>query len=293
MVAARASQQVESCTSIELLSHIFEMISRKIRVLTHFSLLSLSLILAACGGGGNNAGAPVTPVPVPVPVSPSPTEMHILIIGQSISSNCNEHIYGPVDNVSQIDKSGNIVAAKDPFDWADCSKGSMWMPLGRKIIESGIVQKVVFMPIGVDSSHVQDWQEGGSAFGKLNAAIALIKEKNIKFDFVFWHQGSSDIGMSRDEYFSRLSSVATYVNANLQVGGWIVAQHSRCFGRYDEGIEAAQKMFGDSPSNKRYLGPNNNLLGDEFRFDSCHLNQKGQEEMASLWLASIRKASGK
>jgi hypothetical protein len=268
------------------------MIFCKHRFFMHVLLLSCTIVVAACSGGTESVTT--APSPVPTPVSPAPpAEMRILMLGQSISSNCNEHIYGPVENVFQIDKVGELVAAKDPFIWADCSKGSMWMPLGKQMIDSGLVPKVVFMPIGVDSSRVQDWQDGGAAFAKLNTVIALARQKNLKFDYVFWHQGSADIGMNRDEYLSRLTAVANYVNSNLQVGAWIVALHSRCFGRYDEGIEWAQKTFGDSPANRRYLGPNNNLLGDEYRFDSCHLNQKGQEEMASLWFAAIKKSLGK
>ena len=153
-------------------------------------LLSYSLLISACGGGAG--GAPGAPVIVPVvPVIPVVTyplsEMRILVMGQSISSNCNEHVYPAVNNVFQVAKDGSIKVALDPFEWADCNKGSMWMPLGKKIIEAGIARKVIFMPIGVAASKVGDWQAGGSVFGKLNSAIALIQAQGINFDFVFWH----------------------------------------------------------------------------------------------------------
>lgn len=251
-----------------------------------FIVFLSALILTACGGGGG-IGNPTSIIPVE-PMENSPLEeIKILIIGQSISSNCNEYVYGPVDNVFQIGKDGMLKAARDPFEWADCSKGAMWMPLGKKMIEAGIAKKVIFMPIGVAGTRVEDWQEGGAAFGKLTNALSLIKVQGLSFDFAFWHQGSSNVGTDKVVYVERLRSVLEYVNSKVKIKRWLIAVHSRCAGAYDSGIESAQIVFGNAPQLNRYLGPNNNLLGNEYRYDSCHLNQKGQEKMASMWLDSI------
>jgi hypothetical protein len=260
------------------------------RMFKYLLLLSCSLLISACGGGAG--GAPGTPVIIPVvPVVTYPlSEMRILVIGQSISSNCNEHVYPAVNNVFQVAKDGSIKVALDPFEWADCNKGSMWMPLGKKIIEAGIARKVIFMPIGVAASKVGDWQAGGSAFGKLNSAIALIQAQGINFDFVFWHQGSSDAGMDKAVYVQRLGSVIDYVNSKVKASRWLIAVHSRCWNVYDRNVELAQLEVGNAPNLKRYLGPNNNLLGDEYRVDTCHLNEKGQEKMSSMWLESMKAA---
>jgi hypothetical protein len=217
--------------------------------------------------------------------------MRILVIGQSISSNCNQFVYGPVTNVFQIGKDGAVKAAQDPFEWADCNQGSMWMPLGKKIIESKLADQVTFMPIGVGGSKVSDWQAGGRDFDKLNQALDLVRKKGIAFDFVIWHQGSADYGLPRAEYVDRLLSVIDYVNRNAQVKRWLIGIHSRCSGRYDSEIEAAQRMVGDAADAGRYLGANTNLLGDDYRFDTCHLTQQGQEMAAAMWLESIRNAS--
>lgn len=259
----------------------------------------LCSVISACGGGAGSAnppssGTPPVQVPPPAPVTPPPQpvarELRILVIGQSISSNCNQHVYGPIDNIFQIGKDGNVKPARDPFEWADCDKGSMWMPLGKRIIDSGMAQKVVFMPIGVGATSVRDWQADGRAFGKLNAALDLAAKEGIRFDAVLWHQGSADYGMARSEYTDRLLSVISYVNGKVQAGRWLVGVHSRCSGRYDANIEAAQRFVGEAPAEKRYLGANTNVLGNEFRFDECHLNQMGQEQMAGMWLEALRNA---
>jgi hypothetical protein len=246
--------------------------------------LFLFSLLAACGGE-NKVESPQV-----LPKGPL-AELRVLVIGQSISSNCNEHVYGPVANVFQIDGDGNIQQAKDPLYWAGCDKGSMWMPLGRKLIENGVASKVTFMSIGEGGTSVAQWQEGGMVFPKLNRAIAVIKAKGIVFDFAFWHQGSADMGMSKGEYQTRLASVVEYVNKNVSVNRWLIALHSRCAGMYDPNIEEAQREFGNAPNQRRYPGPNTNLLGDEYRMaDACHLNFSGQERMADLWMYSIIQA---
>jgi hypothetical protein len=191
----------------------------------------------------------------------------------------------------QVAKDGSVKAAQDPFEWADCAKGSMWMPFGKRIIEAGMAKQVTFMPIGVAGSKIADWQSGGSDFGKLNEAINLIKKNGISFDFAIWHQGSADFGMARTEYASRLSSIIAYVNLNVPVKRWLIGIHSRCWGNYDAEIEAAQRSVADAPASNRYLGANTNTLNDDFRFDQCHLNQKGQEAAATLWLDAIQNAN--
>jgi hypothetical protein len=217
-------------------------------------------------------------------------QLTILVVGQSISSNCNEHKFGPVDNVFQIGRDGLIKAAQDPFEWADCSNGSMWMPLGKQLIDGGIAKKVVFMPIGVGGTKVSDWQDGGLAYTKLNTVFAQIKDKGLRFDVALWHQGSSDIGTDPTDYYNRLANVVANIDAHAPIGKWIVALHSRCNGNYDQKIEEAQRHFATQTGNGHYLGPNNNLLGDEYRIDGCHLLQKGQETMASMWYESIKSA---
>lgn len=250
----------------------------------------IGLMLTSCGGSNSsNAGSINEPVTIPAIIYPLP-ELRILVMGQSISSNCNEYKYGPIDNVFQIDSNGSVKVAADPFEWADCEKGSMWIPLGKRLIDAGIARKVTFMPIGVSGSKVEDWQANGVAFKKLNSAISLIQGKGIGFDFAFWHQGSSNIGMGKNMYMSHLGAVIDYVDERVKINRWLIGVHSRCFGAYDRNIESAQIEIGTMVKLKRYIGANSNLLGDEYRTDGCHLKKIGQDEMAEMWLESIKSA---
>lgn len=257
--------------------------------------------LGACGGSGSSSKpsvevpavippvviAPAIPIEVPVAVAP---EIRILVVGQSISSNCNEKVYGASPNIFKFDLTGTAKIASDPFDWSDCKMGSMWMPLGKRLVDSGMASKVTFMPIGLGSTTVADWQAGGKAFSKLNSAIDVIKTRGISFEYAFWHQGSSDFGIDRNLYASRLLSVIGYLNRNVKIEKWLIAIHSRCFGKWDREIEAAQLAVSTTSGDNIFVGPNNNLLDDTYRFDTCHLNAKGQDEMAGLWLEAMKNA---
>ncbi|QWL59276.1 hypothetical protein HQ400_14300 [Aeromonas jandaei] len=217
-------------------------------------------------------------------------QISILIIGQSISANCNEYIFGERDGIYQYDKEGKIIKARDPFIWADCKGGSMWMPLGDKIIKSHIASSVIFMPIGVGGTKVSDWLEGGETYKKLELALNLIRKKHIKFDYIFWHQGTSDIGTDPALYkknFLRLTKIVK--QAIPDNTPWLIARHSMCSGNFDQKIEAIQTDIAiGSPF--FHEGPNNNILDEKYRFDNCHLNKLGQEKMADMWLESLKNS---
>lgn len=217
-------------------------------------------------------------------------ELSILVIGQSISSNCNDYIFGEKDGVYQYDKNGDIIKAHDPFVWGDCKGGSMWIPLGERLIKEKIASRVIFMPIGVDGAKVSDWLEEGSAHEKLKSALIAIKNKKIVFDYIFWYQGSSDIGVNQNKYKKNLYAIREKINEVIPMyTPWIIARHSSCYGRYDKNIEATQSLIARGLP-VFYEGPNNNTLGESYRTDNCHLNKIGQEKMAEMWVTSIKKA---
>ena len=78
---------------------------------------------------------------------------------------------------------------------------------------------------------------------------------------------------------------------DLRSSKWIIARHSKCFGQVDEKLWKAQTDIARMDDHIRFfIGPDTNSLGDEYRFDTCHLNQQGQEKMATLWLESLKNA---
>ena len=218
-------------------------------------------------------------------------DIFILVVGQSISSNCNEYKYKGTQGVYQLNLEGRSIPASDPFLWAACNQGSMWIPLGDKIISSGMAKSVTFMPIGVEGTSVKDWLPRGRAFEKLEKAINVANSNSIHFDYAFWHQGSSDIGSNPTAYARNLNKVLRHISLNLKVDKWIIARHSQCGYTFDKNISKAQYEASMNYLLRRFPGPDNNKLGNEFRFDRCHLNKAGQERMAELWFYSMVAAN--
>jgi hypothetical protein len=217
-------------------------------------------------------------------------QLYILVVGQSVAANCNEHRYAPVKGVFQIGLNGQEVAAADPFEWADCNRGATWIPLGRRLIESGMADRVTFMPIGVNGSTVADWSAGGKADAKLTKALALIKQKGLVFDYAFWQQGPADANIRAPRYTKILNSVLYRLSTSANIKNWLIATHSTCHGRTAPHIAKAQQFVNSYHLLNRFPGPNTDLLGESLRFDGCNLNQAGQEQMAQSWLESIRAA---
>lgn len=213
-----------------------------------------------------------------------------LIIGQSISSNCNQKKFDPEFGVNQFNIDGNIVKAQDPLIWADCQGGSLWIPFGKKIITDNLATEVNLLPIGARGTKIKDWLPSGRAYPKLQKALDLIINNKIHIDYVLFYQGSSDIGTKPYLYHSMFLQLHKIVKNRIGFLDWIIATHSRCFGRTDKDIANIQKSFN---SIHFYTGPDSNSFGDEYRFDGCHLNEQGQLKMAMLWADSVKNAIDK
>lgn len=218
-------------------------------------------------------------------------DIYVLIVGQSIASNCNQYKFGPSSSVYQVMVNGDEEIARDPFDWADCDKGSIWIPLGELFIESGVATRVIFMPIGVKGSSIGDWSNPNSiVFKKRLHVTSLVKHKRIRFDYALWLQGSSDVGTSPINYGQNLGRLLRSISKDIPINKWLIAQHSKCGNLFDERIAEEQLRVGSAHLLGRFLGPNINALGNEFRFDGCHFNKKGQKRVARLWFDAINES---
>jgi hypothetical protein len=185
---------------------------------------------------------------------------------------------------------GGVKPALDPFEWSDCSAGSIWMPLGDQLISSGMATRVFFMPIAVAHATARDWLPGGTAFGKLTTAIDLANRNKIKFDYAFWQQGDSDTRTPGRQYYQQMRDVIKYVSLNLKVGKWIVARGAGCAENTRKEIVNSQLTIGRQPLYRRYAGPDSSTLLPSDRSGGCGLSENGQWKMAALWAESIRAA---
>lgn len=217
-------------------------------------------------------------------------DVYILVIGGGTASNCNAHAFGEVRGVYQIGLTGSEKSARDPFELADCKGGSVWIPLGQKMVEAGMADKVVFMPVGMAGTRARDWQPGGRAYSKLMSLMSTAKARNIKFDYGFWQQGSADIDADAAQYSNDLHKAVKAITINIKVGKWIIAQGAGCNDRRSDAIKAAQLQFSRNPVLNRFSGPDTSVLGSTYRSDNCYFNELGQRQLAQQWFRSIIEA---
>jgi hypothetical protein len=214
-------------------------------------------------------------------------DLHILVIGERSAANCNEHRFGAVPNVYQMAEDGRIKPANDPLDWADCSGGSIWVPLGQRLVKAGLAERVVFLSVGLSQAGIVDWLPGGRASSKLAAAIDISKRTSIRFDYVLFQPGSSDAQYGTSHYIDELKSLIRYVAKHATVGAWVFAKGLSCPGIRQAEIEKAQESIGRTPLYNRFEGPDTTVLETKYGFGECGLNRAGQHHMAAIWAKAL------
>lgn len=221
------------------------------------------------------------------PFSANSRDVSVLIIGQSVSANCNEFKFGPSSGVFQYDLDGGVVPAVDPLLWADCDSGSIWMPFSERLRKYTNADRVILMSVGVRGSSIDEWFDSGVGGKKLKRVIEISKLNKISYDYAIWLQGTANIGMDGFYYREKLRRLIAIFSRDFRVEKWLIAIHSRCFGLIDQGIAEAQAFVARAHRQRRFVGANMNLISDDLRFDGCHLNKDGQLFAADMWLKAV------
>ena len=218
--------------------------------------------------------------------------IHILILGEAIGSNCNEFQYQSVPGVHQLDLNGRVIPAVDPLSGGGgCMKGSIWIPLGERLIASGIAQEVVFVHVSANSAKVDSFKEGGELYAPLINVLRIVAEKKAKIDYALWMQGASEKGISAVSYATQLQSLIRAVESKVTVDRWLVATYSGCFGNIDPEVARAQRRLGGIYFKRMFAGPDVNSVEARYWSSSCALNRAGQQKLAEAWMPAILNSS--
>jgi hypothetical protein len=217
-------------------------------------------------------------------------DVHVLILGEDAAANCNAHVYGQVKGVYQLTLDGVVKPASDPFESAECSGGSIWMPLGERMTKARGGDRIIFFPIAVMHGRARDYLLGGRAAKKLEIALAVANKQNITFDYALWYQGFADAGSSYISYSNTLRSLLKYVSMRVKVSKWLISRTGACGPGKTLNVEKAQIEIAKQPVLNRFAGADDTVLRTEYRSGDCSLTSFGQERMADLWFDAIGKA---
>ena len=225
-------------------------------------------------------------------VSPIGVGEVFLISGQSNSANYGDTLLTPQDPRVSSWGPDNWQIAADPQPIATGSGGSPWPALGDNLVQRYDVP-VGLISVGWGGTSVGQWlpDAGDNLFSRIVLALDEVGPNGARA--LLWHQGESDLagGTSTEDYTVRLSEIitASRIEAGWELP-WIVARASY-LPNYEESemdriVNAQQAVIDADPLT--FEGPyTDDLIGDQWRYDSVHFNELGLIEHANRWESSI------
>jgi hypothetical protein len=214
--------------------------------------------------------------------------MVALVFGQSNSGNGGE-TRATAGNDVYVFHQGRLAAADDPLPGASGSGGSVWTRLGPRIVERGLADAVVFVPVVVGGSPIERWTPDGDVHPLLVTALDDLASAGIPLTHLLWHQGESDAGRGTPpaDYVARFHSMLETFRSRGIDAPVLVSVATLCRAhRPDDVIRDAQRSLVN-PELGIFAGPDTDLLGYAYRYDGCHFSTEGLEAFSDSWLAAL------
>jgi hypothetical protein len=220
--------------------------------------------------------------------------MVALAFGQSNAGNHGETVYRPKYPVYNLFK-GRCYRAEDPLLGATGDRGSVWSRLGDLLVQSRMYDKVLIISIGVGSTTIDQWAEGGYLHSRIVNAINEARKNGLTITHMFWVQGGSEKNTAGDvknkkNYRKKFLNMLGSIRSMGVAAPIYVAVSTFNGSGFNNDIQSAQRELADS-KNKIYAGPDNDLLylDRSNEWERVHLSNRGLEKCARTWLAVIQK----
>ncbi|MCU7552627.1 sialate O-acetylesterase [Chitinophagaceae bacterium LB-8] len=220
--------------------------------------------------------------------------MIALVFGQSNAGNYGKSEYtlhnGSVFNYY----GGKLYAAKDPLIGTTGTGVSVWTRVADMVIDSGLYNKVILIPIAVGGSAISRWASGDCSI-KLQETLRLLDSQHIKLTHVFWHQGETDnlLNTAKETYKKTLDTILNSLHTHHQDAEMyvsIASYHPGAIAKplgVDRVIRTAQMEFINEQKGV-LLGPDTDLLIHAIhRHDGVHFSDFGLTAFARLWFKAL------
>lgn len=219
--------------------------------------------------------------------------MIALTLGQSNAANNGKTPYTPHNaNVFNY-YAGKLYTARDPLLGTTGTGGSVWTRLGDMLIDSGLYDKVIFIPIAVGGSAIERWATG-DCYEKLQQTLNTLDSQHVVLTHILWHQGETDniLNTSTAKYREYLAAVLQTLRKSQAADFYVslVSYHPEPVTKplgVDSAIRNAQMGF-IRENKKVFAGPDTDtLIHAIHRFDSVHFSDFGLAAYARLWFNAI------
>ena len=215
----------------------------------------------------------------------------IILFGQSNSANSvlsNEYFRSK--HLNYFNKK--FYRLSNPVLGANGDKDSVAPAIAAKLKSK---KPYIFLTNGWGGTSIYDWSHPNSMLVKYIKRNLKDLLKIHRLKYLIWIQGESDnntdvdyireFNIFRDNLFSDIS------NKQLQKAKWIITQTSICGNKRDHVLNAQQKKLAQK--DKVYITKVTDSLDINYRFDDCHFNKFGTEEIAIEISKIINKLNNK
>lgn len=215
----------------------------------------------------------------------------IILFGQSNSANSvlsNEYFRSK--HLNYFNKK--FYRLSNPVLGANGDKDSVAPAIAAKLKSK---KPYIFLTNGWGGTSIYDWSHPNSMLVKYIKRNLKDLLKIHRLKYLIWIQGESDnntdvdyikeFNIFRDNLFSGIS------NKQLQKTKWIITQTSICGNKRDHVLNAQQKKLAQK--DKVYITKVTDSLDINYRFDDCHFNKFGTEEIAIEISKIINKLNNK
>jgi hypothetical protein len=181
--------------------------------------------------------------------------------------------------------------AYDPQPIATGSDGSPWSRLGDMLADRFQVP-IGFISVGVSATRVANWLPGTANYERLQRAMAALAPNGLRA--ILWHQGESDTvdATPASTYTARLSTIIRQSRLdsgwNIPWGVALAAYMPSTTPEAKANIRSGQLAVINSVSGV-FAGPDTDILGVEYRYDTVHFNDAGLASHALGWLTAIQQ----
>jgi hypothetical protein len=222
---------------------------------------------------------------------PCPQDDALVIVAGGQSNAANSYDPAPPPDANPrtfMFFGGKCYKLRSPVLGASDDRDSLWPSLGQKL-NAATKRPIVFIIGAMGGTQIGDWADQRSHYlSRLIDQVLAARKIGLNPAFVLWIQGETDAGIKIDP--------ATYVDQQraiierMAAAGatdartpWVVFLSTRCLHRPNNGpeIEKALKEESRQSGSSVVIGPNVTSYDDDFRRDTCHLNERGRDRLAS------------
>ena len=233
-------------------------------------------------------------------IVPCPKEsINVAYAGQSNHGNIIEreqNLNLSYENVFTYDwRLGVCSKFKEPLAGADGRAGGFGHVSSETIYflkkNYNFSENIVFLGFSKGGTRAQDWATGTFA-SKFDFFLKRLKKDNIKIDYVFWHQGESEIkDANRIYYQNYLNDIQLIFHKFLKTSKKTkigMALVSVCNSERSKLLINSQRSIIQS-NDRVFFTLNTDNLGSSYRYDGCHFNSLGASVIGAKYAEFINK----